>query len=119
MTAVSPLPAYRHVLHPTYPDSASAAGTITKKEAMKKLCDDWNAGLDALHGVITPDTPVALLHYGDTLLPTDLTDIPERDLPPGLPDWMRTGTGWASRSGTTPASKRATLKVTAPKHALP
>src|SRR5947208_1921190 len=33
---------YATVLHPTYPNSASASGQITKKAAMKRLCDNWN-----------------------------------------------------------------------------
>jgi hypothetical protein len=27
-------------------------------------------------------------------------------VPPGLPEWMRLDDGWASRTGTTPATKR-------------
>jgi uracil-DNA glycosylase len=119
ITKVNPKPAYVHMLHPTYPDSASASGTITKKEAMKRLCTDWNRALDELWPVVTPEIAVTHQHYGDTLKPDDLVDIPERDVPPGLPDWMRQGTGWAARSGTTPAGKRATIKVQAPKSALP
>ncbi|MDQ1540556.1 MAG: hypothetical protein QOH29_1282, partial [Actinomycetota bacterium] len=41
------------------------------------------------------------------------TGIPEGDVPAGLPDWMRAAGGWANRTGTTAAQKRATLTVTA------
>ena len=32
------------MIHPTYPESASASGTITKADAMARLCESWNAG---------------------------------------------------------------------------
>src|SRR5687768_14030028 len=34
--------AYRTVRHPTYPESASRSGTITKAAAFAKLCESWN-----------------------------------------------------------------------------
>src|SRR3954471_10450091 len=100
---------YATVLHPTYPNSASASGQITKKAAMKRLCDNWNTALDLLTkapGKVTPDNARALVHYGDTLTPADHTPIAEEDLPPGLPDWMRGLQDWAKRTGTTAADKR-------------
>jgi hypothetical protein len=118
-TTITPQPAFVHMLHPTFPDSASASGQVTKKEAMKRLCDDWNRALDQLAGVVTPDRQVKLAHYGDALTAADLADIPERDLPAGLPSWMRLETGWAKRTGTTAASKRATITIKAPATALP
>ena len=39
---------HANVIHPTYPESASASGQITKPEAFKRLCDSWNTALDAL-----------------------------------------------------------------------
>jgi hypothetical protein len=107
---------YVNVLHPTYPDSASASGSTTFAAAMKRLCDNWNVGLDtilAAPGALTPDTATPLVHYGNTITPGEHTGIPEGDVPAGLPDWMRAAGGWANRTGTTAAQKRATLTVTA------
>ena len=44
--------AYRNVIHPTYPESASATGTITKAAAMARLTTSWNDALTALHGSV-------------------------------------------------------------------
>src|SRR6266508_2464581 len=40
--------AYQHIRHPTYPESASAAGQKTKSEAMKEMLAGWNEALDDL-----------------------------------------------------------------------
>ncbi len=92
--------AYANVRHPTYPESASRSGQITKAEAFKRLCESWNAALDTLHGVVTADVPVPLRHYGDTITKDDLAPIPDVDLPVGLPPWMGALEAWASRTGT-------------------
>ncbi len=106
--------AYGNVLHPTYPDSASRSQKLTKAEAFARLCASWNAVLDLLHPVITPDTPVPLRHYGTTIVKDDLTAIPPADLPPGLPDWMFALATWARRTGTSKQVQRATITVTVP-----
>ncbi|WP_035839389.1 uracil-DNA glycosylase family protein [Kitasatospora azatica] len=106
--------AYQHLLHPTYPDSAASTGA-DPVQAMAKLLADWNAGLDALHGAVAaPDQQVPLAHYGNALTAADLGTIPEADLPPGLPAWMRSDEAWANRQGSTPADKRATILVQIP-----
>jgi uracil-DNA glycosylase len=113
---------YATVLHPTYPDSASASGQITKKAATKRLCENWNTALDLFSkapGAVTPDTPRELVHYGDAITPAEHTLIIEEDLPPGLPAWMRGLQGWARRTGTTAADKRVTITITIPKNARP
>lgn len=60
------------------------------------------------------------------LTPDDVAPIPERDLPPGLPERMRdlrAGAGGAcpgtcaKRTGATPVEKRATITVTVPRGA--
>jgi len=103
------------VLHPTYPESASAAGTVTLAAATKQLLDNWNAALPGLHGAIThPDQAPNPNPYGATFAPSDLSAIPGGDLPPGLPAWMRSLEAWASRVGTTPDDKRATVQVVIP-----
>jgi hypothetical protein len=107
--------AYQHILHPTYPDSAAASSGADQAQLMAQMLADWNAGLDALHPAIAhPDVPTPLVHYGTTLAPADLADIPAADLPAGCPAWMRSAEAWATRTGTTPAEKRATITVTVP-----
>jgi hypothetical protein len=102
------------VRHPTYPESASASGQISRAEAMAKMLTTWNAALDQLSGQVTPDTARPLSHYGTDLTPADLSVIPERDLPPGLPAWMRSEKTWASREGADATEKRATIAVRIP-----
>jgi hypothetical protein len=107
-----------NVIHPTYPESASASGQITKAAAFKKLCDSWNTALAVLEPVVTADAPGALpARYGDTLTDNDHALIPSDDLPAGLPAWMRSLDAWAARTGDDPQSKRATITVTIPRSA--
>ena len=107
--------AYRHVLHPTYPESASASGQATEADAMKRLLDDWNQALQELKPALShPDVQVDLLPYGDVLMDADLAPIPEADLPAGVPPWMRSLAAWAARVGATTEDKRATVVVTVP-----
>ncbi|GEK22328.1 uracil-DNA glycosylase family protein [Cellulomonas xylanilytica] len=108
---------YATVRHPTYPESASRSGTLTKAEAFQRLCDSWNAALDVIHPAVTPDVPVPLRHYGSTILPEDLAPIPDVDLPPGLPAWMGDLDAWAARTGADAQKKRATITVTVPTRA--
>jgi hypothetical protein len=106
-----------NVLHPTFPDSASRSGKITKAAAFARLCASWNDALEKLHPVVTADAAVPLQPYGTTIAKTDLTAIPARDLPAGLPGWMSALDAWAARTGPTPQSKRATITVTVPRTA--
>ncbi|SED64460.1 Uracil DNA glycosylase superfamily protein [Streptomyces sp. 3213] len=110
--------AYEHILHPTYPDSAAASGSDAAT-AMKQLTTNWNNALTALNITITPDTERSVSPYGDSLTPADLGTIPEADLPPGLPAWMRSDEPWAARQGSTPAEKRATITVQIPEDQRP
>ncbi len=112
--AASTVP-YATVLHPTYPDSASRSGTITKAQAFAKLCASWNTALQALYPVMTPDVARPLVLYGSTITKEEHSVIPAGDLPAGLPDWMRSLDAWAARSGADAQTKRATLMVTVPK----
>jgi uracil-DNA glycosylase len=103
------------ITHPTYPESSSASGQTTKAEAMAKMLANWNDALPALHQAIAhPDHAQALQLYGTTLTPADLAVIPEGDLPPGLPDWMRQLEAWAARTGPDANTKRVTITVTIP-----
>jgi hypothetical protein len=114
----------RRILHPTFPESAAAAGGASLPAAMRRLCDDWNDALDllrpALGGVDAPATPQP---YGEALTDDDLRPIPTADLPPGLPAWTRSGVRWAERravedperpSGGLADERRATLVVRVP-----
>ncbi len=103
------------MIHPTYPESASASGTITKAAAMARLCASWNDALTALHGVVQPDEQVDLVPYGTAIATTDLAQIPAADLPAGLPAWMMALDAWAARTGPDAQSKRATITVTIPR----
>jgi hypothetical protein len=106
--------AYATIRHPTYPESASRSGQITKAEAFAKLCESWNQMLTAVQPVITPDVAVPLRLYGSTITHADLTPIPSRDMPAGLPAWMCALDAWAVRTGATAQEKRATISVTVP-----
>jgi len=108
---------YAAVSHPTYPESASRSGSITKADAFKKLCASWNAALASFDGHVTQDQPTDLVPYGDTINKTDLAVIPEFDLPPGLPPWMRSLDAWAGRTGADAQTKRATITVAVPRSA--
>lgn len=103
-----------NMIHPTYPESASASGQISHAEAMAKMLTTWNAALDKLAGHVTPDTQRPLKHYGTDLAPSDLSVIPERDLPPGLPAWMRSDQTWATREGADTVEKRSTIAIRIP-----
>jgi uracil-DNA glycosylase len=111
--------AYRHVLHPTYPDSAAARGTPFA-QAMRRMLEDWNEALDALAPAIThPDVVRPPSRYGTTLKAADLGVIPAADLPAGLPAWMRSDRAWADRVGANAEEKRATIVVRIPEQERP
>jgi hypothetical protein len=109
--------AYANGRHPTYPESASRSGTTTKAAAFADLCRSWNAILDALRPVVTPDVEPPSSRYGTTIADADLAPIPSRDLPPGIPQWMGGLDAWAVRKGATKQLKRASITVTVPTEA--
>jgi uracil-DNA glycosylase len=107
--------AHAAITHPTFPESASAAGTTTKAAATAEMLANWNQALPLLHGAIAhPDTARPLQLYGQSLAPEDLAAIPEVDLPAGVPAWMRSLKAWASRQGADTDAKRATIQVVVP-----
>jgi uracil-DNA glycosylase len=109
--------AYANVIHPTYPESASRSGSITKAEAMQRLCDSWNAAVTLLQPVVSPDEDLPSVPYGATIAKEDLAPIPAEDLPAGLPAWMRSLDAWTSRTGADAQLKRATISVVVPRAA--
>ena len=112
--SVAALP-YAHITHPTQPESSSGGNPQKLAQAIKTMLANWNAALGQLHPQIAhPDTPGPLIGYGDAFAPADLAEIPEGDLPPGLPEWMRSPAAWAQRTGSTAAQKRATITITIP-----
>jgi len=113
-------PTYAHVKHPTWPDSSSGGDPVKLEKAIKQLLKEWNTALTALRPAFAPpEVPGPLVPYGDAFLPEELPQIPEFDLPAGLPAWMRGGVSWAARVGTTAKEKRATLQATVPPEFLP
>jgi hypothetical protein len=110
--------AHANLIHPTFPESASAAGMMKRTAAFGALCRSWNAGLATLREVVTPDDPSSAGGtYGTTITTADLRPIPPHDLPAGLPAWMGSLDAWAARSGRDSHTKRATITVTVPKPA--
>ncbi|MBV9605526.1 MAG: hypothetical protein JO027_10480 [Solirubrobacterales bacterium] len=108
-------PGYQHVTHPTEPESSSAGDPAKLAAAITAMLQNWNQALEALHPLITqPDTPGPLVPYGDAFAPDELIEIPEFDVPAGLPEWMRSPAAWAQRVGSTAAAKRADITITVP-----
>jgi hypothetical protein len=103
---------YANVTHPTQPELSSHGGPAKLAPATKAMLANWNMALQQLQPHIAhPDTPRPLELYADTFAQAD---IPEEDLPPGLPAWMRSPQAWAQRTGATAAEKRATVTVRIP-----
>lgn len=100
--------AYHHrALHPTADEKSD---TITRQD----LLDNWNKALSNVHGHITdPDVTKPLVLYGSDFKPEELPEIPSRDLPMGLPAWMRSTDYWATLPAT-PGTQRANVAITVP-----
>jgi uracil-DNA glycosylase len=111
--------AYIPITHPTQPESSSGGNKAKLIEAIKKMLQNWNAGLESISPAIQhPDTTVPLTLYGQSFKDDEKPEIPDIDLPPGLPSWMRENDGWARRIGSTPILKRRNITVTVPKDLL-
>jgi uracil-DNA glycosylase len=105
------------IKHPTFPESASAAGQLTLPQATAELLADWNVHLPALRDHLVPDdaaAPSPPAPYGTTWQDGDLAAIPDADLPAGHPGWWGSLSAWAQRTGPDPQTKRATITVTVP-----
>jgi len=82
--------AYQHVTHPTQPDSASKGSEVKRKGAhgghAPGLGTPPSTRCAGHHPAGRPGAGGALRRR---LQAADLVEIPERDLPPGMPPWMR------------------------------
>jgi hypothetical protein len=107
---------FEPLTHPTMPDATARPGSATYRATMKRLLDEWNAGLARLDDALGPqrDRSRTLAPYGDELQPDDRKQIPDHDMPPGTPPWMRSLKQWAARKGSSPELKRATIEVRVP-----
>jgi hypothetical protein len=103
-------PAEVKIWHPTRPDSSTRGkGQAAFKAAIKEMLANWNAGLKAIKpSILHPDTNIPLSLYGDDFAPNDRGPLPERDFPPGAPQWMIDDDGWAARGLPTPPKKPPT-----------
>jgi Uracil DNA glycosylase superfamily len=108
--------AFRRITHPTQPEAAGG-GAAKHAAAIKRMLENWNEALQALHPLQDPDRNVPLRPYGTAFAAGEKVPIPEADVPPGTPDWMRIDDGWADRPGTG-LKKRRTIAVTVPRDAL-
>lgn len=109
---------FRHVMHPTAPDSAGGTAAV-KKAAMKAMLASYNVAIEALLPSIAHPDAAALTPYVDALRPEDLPAIPQVDVPAGFPAWVTTTNTWATRTGEDAAEKRRTIKVVVPAAEVP
>jgi len=108
--------AFAPVTHPTQPESSSKGDKTKLAAAIKKLLQNWNAGLQTLSPAIKhPDVATPLVPYGDAFAEGERPPIPEEDMPAGLPSWMHEQDGWAKRAGKDAISKRRNITLTVPK----
>ena len=64
------------------------------------MLQNWNKGLQTIASALNdPVKSVPLVLYGDSFVDDDKSEIPEIEIPPGLPLWMRENEGWARRVG--------------------
>ena len=94
-------PAYRHITHPTAPESGAAKNQAPTTPRSSRRC--WPTGTTALQalkpGITHPDKNRNLVLYGEAFADGDKKPIPMDDLPAGSPEWMATDDGWADRTG--------------------
>jgi hypothetical protein len=111
--------AFERVTHPTAPESSAGGDPDRLAEAFRSMLRNWNGALERLRPAVRhPDVDRDLVPYGEALTSADYGAIPERDLPAGLPEWMRSR-AWADRRGRTDDLKRATIVVTVPRGSRP
>jgi uracil-DNA glycosylase len=112
--------AVEKLTHPTMPEASSHGDPELRREATKRMLDQWNGALERLDDALPErDAERPLELYGDDLIPDDRAQIPEADLPAGSPPWMRSLRTWASRKGDDDEDKRATIEVVVPRDERP
>lgn len=107
------------VKHPTYAEGAARGSGQSIATTTATQLADWDAALPGLRAAIEPEAEPDQAPYGTAWSPTDVVEIPERDLPPGSPPWWRSIDSWAARTGSDTDEKRATISVAVPKGARP
>ncbi|HYP47546.1 MAG TPA: uracil-DNA glycosylase family protein, partial [Thermoleophilaceae bacterium] len=81
--------------HPTMPEASSGGNAAKKREATRRMLEQWNAALERLDAALgARDEERELVPYGDELLPEDRAGIPALDMPAGSPPWMRSVKQW-------------------------
>lgn len=101
-------PFHQHAIHPT-----GDQGSITRKD----LLDNWNVALTKLvPHVAHPDVKKPLVPYGADFTPAELPEIPSKDLPPGIPAWMRSSDAFWAAMPASPneGDQRANIMITVP-----
>jgi uracil-DNA glycosylase len=111
------------LLHPTYPEGSRSPG------GMQRMLDQWNEVVPRLRSAVAPhDSEPDLRPYGDDLRDDERAVIPEGDMPPGTPGWMRGLKQWAAREDLLGSdapkakrneAKRATVVVKVPRSERP
>jgi hypothetical protein len=107
-------PAYQHVTHPTQPGSSSGGDRTKLRAAIEAMLSNWNRALAQIHPLPHPDASGPLVPYGTSFAADERVEIPEFDVPPGLPGWMRSPHAWAKRVGATADAKRRDITITIP-----
>jgi hypothetical protein len=108
-------PPFAHVTHPTQPESGAGGDPTKLRQLIKAMLANWNEALAQLHPQIrNPDTPGELVPYGSNFKAGERVEIPEFDVPAGLPEWMRSPVDWADRVGRSAAAKRRNITITVP-----
>lgn len=112
---------FEPLTHPTLPDATARPGSANYRAAMKRLLDEWNAGLARLDEALgsNRDRKRTLASYGDELQPDDRKQIPEHDMPPGTPPGCaRSSSGRRAKAQpptpSAPRSKSGSPRANAP-----
>jgi hypothetical protein len=112
--------AVERLTHPTMPEASSHGSPERLREATRRLLEQWNGALGRLAAALSErDEERQLVLYGEDLVPEDRAPIPEFDLPPGSPPWMRSLRQWATRRGNSVDEKRACIEVVVPRDERP